>query len=392
MLTRIDLKHFKCFEELSLPLAPLTLMSGSNASGKSTVLQALTLLHQTIREHEWSQRLMLYGSTINLGTVADVINQDSGRDKFEITLHDSKDEENEDTDWFRWEFQGERDDLSMSVNRVSGQAEGHSWDDDDPLLQLLLPGFPDYHVMGLTNRLLDLAYLTAERLGPREIYQFDDPQMTPVVGPRGEHAVSILSSNGGKDILPGLARDGSPPKLARQVDAWMADFFPGCVLGTHRVAGTNNITLGIRTSDDTDFHRPTNTGFGLTQVLPILVAALFARKEGLLLIENPEVHLHPAAQSKMGQFLAQAASAGVQMLIETHSDHILNGIRRAVKDETLPCDDVSLFYFKSRLEADEQGLEQVSSLIMDPKGNIDNWPSGFFDQFDKDMNYFVDWE
>ena len=94
--------------------------------------------------------------------------------------------------------------------------------------------------------------MTAERLGPREFYQFDDPQMTPVVGPRGEHAVSLLSSRGSQEVLSELERDGTPPNLARQVEAWMAEFFPGCVLETNRVAGTNTMTLGIRTSGDTD--------------------------------------------------------------------------------------------------------------------------------------------
>ena len=75
MLTRIDLRHFKCFETLKLPLRPLTLLSGGNAAGKSSVIQALALLHQTMREHEWSQRLMLNGSAVRLGTVADVVDQ-----------------------------------------------------------------------------------------------------------------------------------------------------------------------------------------------------------------------------------------------------------------------------------------------------------------------------
>ena len=394
MLTRIDLKHFKCFEEWSLPLAPLTLLSGSNASGKSTVLQALTLLSQTIREHEWSQRLMLNGSTINLGTVADVVDQVSGRDSFEITLYDSRTNDRENFDWFKWEFQGERDDMAFWVKQVSGETEGLSWDRDvgDFVLQNMFPTDVNGHEMDLTKRLYDLSYLTAERLGPREYYQFADPQMTPVVGPRGEHAVSLLSSRGKQEVSPRLARDDTPPNLARQVEAWMVDFFPGCVLETHWIAGTNNITLGIRTSGDTDFHRPTNTGFGLTQVLPILVAALSARREGFLLIENPEVHLHPAAQAKMGVFLARVASAGVQVMIETHSDHILNGIRRAVKDEVLPCDNVSLLYFRSRSEASEQGLQQVDSPTMDSNGSIDHWPSGFFDQFEKDLSHFLGWD
>ena len=70
MLTRLDLKYFKCFELLRLPLGHLTLLAGSNASGKSSALQALVLLHQTMREHEWSTRLMLNGDAIKLGTVS----------------------------------------------------------------------------------------------------------------------------------------------------------------------------------------------------------------------------------------------------------------------------------------------------------------------------------
>ena len=84
MLTRLDLRLFKCFEMLRLPLAPLTLLSGPNSSGKSSVIQALVLLHQTMREHEWSTRLALNGSGAHLGTVVDVVDEVHGRNGFEI--------------------------------------------------------------------------------------------------------------------------------------------------------------------------------------------------------------------------------------------------------------------------------------------------------------------
>jgi len=80
----------KCFDLLRLPLAPLTLLSGANASGKSSVLQALVLLHQTMREHEWSMRLMLNGGSIRLGTVVDVVDKVHGRHTFEIGLVDGE--------------------------------------------------------------------------------------------------------------------------------------------------------------------------------------------------------------------------------------------------------------------------------------------------------------
>ena len=167
----------------------------------------------------------------------------------------------------------------------------------------------------------------------------------------------------------------------------MNEFFPGCFFDVQPVLQANGVTLGLKTSRATDFHRSVHVGFGLTQVFPIIVAALSRTEGDLLLIENPEVHLHPAGQAMMGCFLAEVAAAGVQVLIETHSDHILNGIRRAVKAGLLAPEDLAIHFFRDR---DSEG-EQVISPTIDRAGNIDVWPKGFFDQFDKDMNHFAGW-
>lgn len=379
MLTRIDLQHFKCFTLLKLPLCPLTLLSGVNASGKSSAMHALVLLHQTICEHEWSTRLMLNGTAIRLGTVADVIDQVHGRRTCAIDLLDDETE-------YGWDFVGERDEMSMAVTRVrvDDAEEG-----DPKVLHHLLP--PSHGGDSLTDRLRGITYLTAERLGPREYYTLEDPQLTPVVGPRGEHAVSVLHSGGDARVLDGLAIRDVPPTRLRQVEARMRRFFPNCELVIEKVPHANAVTLGLRTSKDVDFHRPIHTGFGLTQVLPIVVAALSARRDDLLLVENPEVHLHPAGQATMGEFMAEVAAAGVQVLLETHSDHVLNGIRRAVKNGTLPPDDTALHFFRPRQVDEQNNSPQVQSPILNADGNIDLWPDGFFDQFDKDMNYFAGW-
>ena len=380
MLTRIELRHFKCFSLLKLPLCPLTLLSGVNASGKSSVLQGLVLLNQTIREHEWSTRLMLNGAAIRLGTVSDVIDQVHGRRECGIALLDG------DTA-YEWEFAGERGEMSMAVERVRVDGEKA----DKPVsLRYLLP--LDHAEDPLVERLRGLTYLTAERLGPRESYALEDPQVTPVVGPAGEYAACVLYSGLDVRVPDGLIVQGIPPTRLRQVEARMARFFPGCGLTVDKVASTNAVTLGIRTSRDMDFHRPVHTGFGLTQVFPIVVAALSANRDDLLLIENPEVHLHPAGQAMMGEFMAEVASAGVQIVIETHSDHVLNGIRRAVKERKLLPENVALHFFRPRQEDDQAGIPQVQTPSLDSKGNIDTWPVGFFDQFDKDMNYFAGWD
>ena len=385
MLTQIDLQHFKCFERLRLPLCPLTLLSGANASGKSSAMQALVLLHQTMREHEWSSRLMLNGAAVRLGGAADVIDRVHGDRGFGIALEDS------DGAWFQWEFEGGRDAMSMSVQKTLGRTgDGARWNADATgPLHYLLPAPASDHP--LIDRLRGLTYLTAERLGPREHYVFDDPQLTPVVGPRGEYAVSVLHSGRDIRVLDRLAIQDAPPTRFRQAEARMAQFFPGCVLAIERVPRANAVTLGIRVSSGTDFLRPVHTGFGLTQVLPIVVAALSAAKDGLLLVENPEVHLHPAGQAAMGVFMAEVAAAGVQVIIETHSDHVLNGVRRAVKERMLPGHDVALYFFRPRRGDAVDGEAQVYTPSMEADGNIGSWPEGFFDQFDKDMNYFAGW-
>jgi len=171
----------------------------------------------------------------------------------------------------------------------------------------------------------------------------------------------------------------------------MARFFPHCELALDKVPQVSAVTLGIRTSRSTEFHRPVHTGFGITQVLPIVTAALSAAKYDLLLVENPEVHLHPAGQAMMGEFLAEVASASVQVIIETHSDHVLNGIRRAVKKKSLAPEDAALHFFRPRQDVERLGVTQAESPTLDADGNIDSWPDGFFDQFDKDMNHFAGW-
>lgn len=378
MLTRLDLKHFKCFKLLKLPLGKLTLLSGPNASGKSSVLQSLVLLHQTIREHEWSPRLLLNGSEICLGSVKDVVDKVTGRRTFEIGVLDDDQE-------VRWTFEVEdREDMSAVVSSIRiGDKEHFA----PKSLRFLLPFEIGPDDQDLARRLRRLSYLTAERVGPREVYPLEDPSSTQVVGPRGESAVSLLHWGRDQHVSSELVLNDAPPTRLRQVEARMKTFFTGCTLEVQQVPQANGVTLGMRTSDATDFHRPIHVGFGLTQVLPIIVAAMSAEPGDLLLIENPEVHLHPAAQAIMGGFLSKVAGAGIQVIIETHSDHVLNGIRRAVKGGIVAPEDLAIHFFRHR---DTEG-DQVITPTIDREGDIDVWPEGFFDQVDKDMNYFAGW-
>lgn len=377
MLSQIELRHFKCFDLLKLPLGALTFLSGANASGKSSVLQALALLHQTMREHEWSTRLMLNGAALQMGAVSDVVDKVNGRDNFEVGLVDGD-------LTYHWTFAGERDEMSLLVDRIVFCGTVF---EKPSVLRYLLPSHEDDSENSMALRVRNLTYITAERTGPREVYPLEDRQTATVVGPAGEHAMSVLHWRRDEHIVDELVLTGAAPTLMRQTEERMRTFFDGCVIDVQPVPHANSVTLGIRTSDDTDLHRPIHAGFGITQVLPIVVAALSANTDDLLLIENPEVHLHPAGQALMGQFLADVARAGIQVLVESHSDHVLNGIRRSVKAERLAPEQVAMHFFRPRTP----DTAQVVSPNLDSSGNIDVWPEGFFDQFDKDMNYFAGW-
>lgn len=377
MLIQLDLRNFKCFELLKLPLEALTLLSGTNTSGKSTVLQSLVLLHQTMREYEWSTRLMLNSTVAKLGTVTDVVDQVNGRDSFDIGLIDQK-------AFCHWSFAGDRRDMSLAVSCV--EVEDGVFSNPDSLHHLL-PVEVNDSSRSLVAKVRDLTYITAEREGPREVYSLEDQHTISVVGPEGENAISVLYRGRDEHILPELTLNEVAPTLFHQVEARLDMFFRGCALDLQQIPNANSVVMGIRISPDTNFLRPVHCGFGITQILPIIVAALSVKKGNILLIENPEVHLHPAGQALMGQFLAEVAQAGVQVIVETHSDHVLNGIRRSVKAGTIASERVAIHFFRPR-SAD---MPQVLSPVLDISGNIDAWPEGFFDQFDKDMDFFAGW-
>lgn len=117
--------------------------------------------------------------------------------------------------------------------------------------------------------------------------------------------------------------------------------------------------------------------------LSIIVAGLIAKPGEILIVENPEAHLHPYAQSIMAKFLSLVASTGVQVFVESHSDHILNGFRIAVKNKIIDSTHLNVLYFDHRLD---NFFEKID---VDEDGGIDKWPISFFDQSVNDLNYLL---
>jgi predicted ATPase len=126
-------------------------------------------------------------------------------------------------------------------------------------------------------------------------------------------------------------------------------------------------------------YKPVNVGFGYSYILPLIVTGLIAKPGEFIIVENPEAHLHPRAQSKIAEFFSSVASCGVQVFIESHSEHILNGLRvSSLKPEiSIKHSDIVIHYFNENFDSEK--------LIIDNKGKIENWPSGFFDQEENDL-------
>ncbi len=368
MIQTLHVKNFKCFKDQAVDFGSITLLSGLNGMGKSTIMQALVLLRQSYQQSLLPETgLLLNGELISIGLATDALYEGAGKnDKISFTLWaDQKNGEETEAKW-SFDYDQEADVLSI---------------DDKPENNI-------YSINLFTD---EFHYLQAERIGPRSGFGTSDFQVRQhrQIGSRGEYTAHYLSAFGDNDIpILGLAYSTAMSNsLNNQVEGWLGEISPGTRL--HVTTFKDLDQVGIKYSFvmgkvESNYFRGTNVGFGITYTLPILVAILSAKPGSLVLVENPEAHLHPRGQAMMGHLLARAANHGVQIVIETHSDHVLNGIRVAVHDQLIDASKVSLHYFERRL-SNSEFQHYVTSPQIDQDGRIDKWPDGFFDQWNKDL-------
>lgn len=389
MITALHLRNFKCFEDLDLPLGKLTLLTGFNAAGKSTVLQTVLLLTQTLQADLQSDRLRLNGPLLRLGTPGDVINQKQGGAA--ITLGAKTDSVE-----VRWSFQAneeeDRRSLKLKSIHIRTSKSLHILENSGYLS--LLPRIAEAEsAMPLVEVLRQTVFLSAARQTETEVYPVPD-DTNPVnasVGSIGQYAAWWFHQNDDFEVDAArcLSKPGFPQTLRGQVNAWAGELFPGAEVNAQPIPGTRLMRLELRTSRTDNWRQPSNIGYGLTYAFPVLVAGLCASPGQVLIVDSPEAHLHPRGQSRMGQFLAQAAASGQQILVETHSDHVLNGIRLALRDAVIAPDDVAIHFFNP--STGDEGVPQVTSVATDRKGNLSHWSEGFFDQIEKDLANLAGW-
>jgi predicted ATPase len=150
-----------------------------------------------------------------------------------------------------------------------------------------------------------------------------------------------------------------------------------------QISGTEIVRVSYRRAGNGSKEiKPHHVGTGVSYVASVIISALSCKKDSLFIVENPEIHLHPGAQSRLLDFLSYMATRGLQIIVETHSDHIFNGIRKNLKSKKLSTSDVSVYFFKQ----DEDFLSRPVKICIDENGIIQNQEKGLFDQFDEDLD------
>ena len=372
MIDSITLGNFKCFENETVPLKLLTLLSGINGAGKSSVIQGLLILRQIyLRSDFRGPGISLSGDLVDLGRAKDILFSGAEDDVIMLTV-----EANGRTLTAGWLVDTETGDASWG-NPDEAEGEAHTLAE---LHCALFNGGPAGE-----HRVAAFNYLNAERFGPRKALPMGGGGANLFdVGKHGDKVFDALLAHQGSIVLEAddARRLAAAPgdRLRDQIEAWLDEISPGVRLDIKGLESADvavgSFSFGREGALRSPEYRPTNVGFGLSYILPVLAALLAAPAGGLVLIENPEAHLHPRGQTKMGELCARVAAAGVQVIIETHSDHVLDGARLAVRSGILKQVD-AIFHF---LQQSEDGHAVRRTPTIDSDGRLSEWPDGFFDQ------------
>jgi predicted ATPase len=359
MITCLSATGFKCFNGQNLGLGQLTLLTGINGSGKSSVVQSLLIARLAALVAGEAKAIVPLNGPFNLalGQASDVMSF-TAETRSEITII--------------IECDGTPARLVLAANSSADR--------------YLSVDFSDARLSELAKpQLGQFTYLAAEREGPRD---YQAVQSTPreilQLGAKGEFVADVLQAYEREQVLSALEHPRAGGlRLAKQVEAWLGAFVFGVQIRVESTPGFGVAALRFKHGGaSSEWMRPANIGFGITYSLPVVVAGLLAKPGSLLVVDSPEAHLHPAAQSAMGGFLGRVAAAGVQVLVETHSDHILNGIRLAVVDNSHPLrrQDVAIH----SLAITEAG-PSAEPIMIDGRGALSRHPPDFFDQAEKDI-------
>ncbi|CAC9612985.1 hypothetical protein [uncultured Gammaproteobacteria bacterium] len=360
-LDKIKVKNFKSLKEVDLNLSNLTLISGVNSSGKSSLIQIFLLMQDNINFY-YQPINKPYTFTSELGDKKSLLHQNSlGEDiVFEFGYNNT--------------FSGIKLDFKFKAESFYDRDEGNN----DNLIDFFEDSF---------------YYLNTDRIAPDLTFPYSETAIeNNSIGTKGEFTAHYLAEKS-KDILNILAlkhKDSKTQNLLENTEKWLNEISDNVKISANADVATQSakLTYQYYYADDknlftTSEQNPLNVGFGLTYVLPVIVAILKSKPGDFLIIENPESHLHPKGQSKIAQLCAIAAHNGVQIIVETHSDHFLNGLRVATKNKIINKNESQIYFFRK----EKDGLDTIAHPInIDENGRLSDYPKDFFDEWDTQLD------
>lgn len=441
MLTGLYLQAFKSWRDTgNIKLSPITGIFGSNSSGKTSLLQALLLLKQTVENSNRSTVLHFGDKTtaVDLGDYDNVIHRQSRSRSLAISIKwkprrkftyypdyffRGKDVDeieffiksalswrlNTEVEQMWYQIGGEKIGMIMDLRTPKFmQDKRYQFLDEskkfDPILsqdqsgnsfsRLRLPrpnkcySFPSEiqkyirradHLSDLSlafeKCLQDVYYLGPLRDFPKRQYVWSGSRPTDV-GSAGEYVVEAMLSS---KILGEPVVEGESLTLEQYVANWLKRLGLIHGLRVRSIEEANSIfEIRVqRSAGGVEAHLP-DVGFGVSQVLPVLVLCYYVPAGSTIILEQPEIHLHPAVQSGLADVLIEVwRKRKIQVILESHSEHFLRRLQRRIAEEKVSIDEVSLYF--CRANQDESHLD---SLELDEYGNITNWPENFFgDEF-----------
>lgn len=373
MYTQLVLERFKCFaEEQKIPLSQITLLYGLNGRGKSSVLQSLLLLFQSMKNNNSVESLYLIGDLINLGKYSDVLNSDAHENSFSIGLA-CKTEKGTDTLHIEYSSAADTPFVAKMQNivindqsRSDSQASLNSTEKEGNKITM---SFSDSVCLQM---LKDINYIAANRLGVSNLESRLGANVA--ITPRGENVLNVLAS--------------ASPNLLKEVEVSLSQILSGATLKINNDK-EDSIEIYIDSiSGSKHSYKPINVGFGYGYILSLVVQTLIAPQNSILIVENPESHLHPGAQSRLMEFLvAQSVEKNLQLIIESHSDHIVNGVRIAIRKEKISFKNASILHFSRDMHT--EGSPIVEEILIDKRGNLSSYPEDFMDEWTKQLEQLM---
>jgi predicted ATPase len=385
MINSIEVKNFKTIKSKYFKLRNLNVLLGLNGQGKSTFIQSLLILRQSYDSLKRGV-LQLNGKEFNMGTTKDALYQYKGKNEhLSIALaFDDKEPYQMDFDYTIGS------DVFNQTNRqtdVYGEAKN--------ILDSKQPLFAN-----------NFQYLNANRIEPQSIHKKSYTSVVTMnnIGSSGEYTVDYLETRGDVDIefencihhktISSRKNQGvelKDKRLKNQVNLWMSEISPDISIRTTNVS-SDLVKLEYEfeqpTYGKTMVFKPENVGFGISYSLHVIVALLKAKSGDLVIIENPESHIHPRGQAELGKLIALVAQNDVQIIIETHSDHVLNGIRVSVKENPVLKDRTLLFYFKKMVEPTEQ-YSKVINIEIDRNGTLSDYPDNLLTEWSNQLSKLI---